>query len=257
MELIHECTDAEQPENWPVDQLDEVALQAIPDGTQVQVTCTNRYEVEALDSGEVNKTFGVRSNTGHCAINGYFRGLQILTYIDRSLPEVEAEVTELTIRLDTLTEQVHLVPIAGLTGLEIDELEPMDVLDYDDILNDIDLLIHNEAIDLAGLSRLFEGIDAEDIRMSLYLKHLNNRLALEQMFDAALSKQIIYLGDEEAVREILDEPQLVEPESGNSFCIIQTESDTGELGSILCINAIRGLDTVKIPVTSVVGLIDK
>lgn len=255
LELAKDCSDNLSPEEWPQDILQEVCEEALPDGTQVFVSCDRYYALDLSSEGCSGDMFQVHDVVGRHALSGYSNGLQLLKYVSEAEIGFATEFTELTLVVHDLNETAHFIPFCSILGIAIDEVDPYEVLDYEDVLENIDLCLFNKPVDLHALVQMFHAFSFDDMRTSLYLKYLNSKLNLSEIWSACLAGEI-WRVDDHVFRETLNEVKIIELLDSESFSLFATYAEDGSVSCQLCVNGRDGVEDVKVPLDSIIGLLD-
>ncbi len=253
LRYVTEETDGVDPDDWPVKLLNELAFDVLPQGMRVQLLGNRYYEVRGANESDAAMT----AHIGQVSLGGYFMGLQRVRYTDYLEADIRYEVNELTVRVNAGDNITALVPVQDLLVFEADTLKAAEVLDGDDELaKEIDLMIVNGTIDLAGLSKLFAGLNPEDMRTQLYLDYLNEALYLPDIISRMVANRLLYLEGEEPVEPGAGSVRIVTPDRGRSFTAVGATYDDGSQQLILCANARTGNDElVKVPVEDISQII--
>jgi len=241
---------------WPIEDLDELAYQVIPEGHAVNALSAERYEVDVVQDELAGSVYSIEYASGSLATTGFFGGFQVVKRKE-TFDDIEMVDDVLAVRLNTLGSTAYLIPVNGLANLEPETTNAIEVLGDDEVLADIDELIMNDAVDFDSLWDLFVGMDIEDMRTSLYVDYLNTVLPLADVGSGFITDTLLYLSEVPTAPHDKDQDVLVLVEPGKSFCLISVTFENGTESNMLCINALVGEDgdSVKVPLNRIKGII--
>jgi hypothetical protein len=254
-ELAIEATDSVPMSQWPVDELNELCARVTPIGSHVLLYANRSY----LLSGPNPEAPVLTSSVGDLSYLGYFQGFQPFGYTQTLEPgsDIDMTIEEPTIRIDTLAEEVRLIPISAIVDMESEHYDAVALLAGDDLLDDVWVAMAGDSIDISTVESIFQELDSSDLRIQILVDYINDLLPVSSSFVGVAANRALFLNSDSFELVDFEEDILADIYEQSTFTVMGLENTDGTEVSQLFVSVLINGAVAYVPIHGITTLIDK